>query len=460
MGGFVRGFFYSLFLFLGNLSAQPEAKETEQVESVIILGGGVGALTSSIYLQRAGIDTLVVEGNVPGGAIAQSPMVHNWPSEDGINGQALIEKIRKQALNNGAKIISEEVVSVDFSKRPFQVQARDVMDRNSIRTIKANAAIIAMGSNPRLLGVPGEDTYWTKGVYSCAVCDGSLYKGKIVAVVGGGDSAIIEADYLSNIAKKVHIIIRSDQFRTVEAIRKNNLVRKNNVKVHFNTQIKEIQGDGQKVSSIKTNHGKIDVNGIFLAIGATPNTQIFQDQLKLDSKGYIVLTKDQQTTVEGIYAVGDIVDPVFKQAVSAAGDGAKAALQVEQHLASVIPPKSGGFAPKTTVIQTKNTSNVQELSSAKEFAQLIEDKTPIVFDFYSPFCGPCKQLGPKIDDLSEKYKGKIRFVKINVTEYPKIAESYNIYSVPTVLIFKNERVMDQATGLDEIYNTLKKLDNL
>lgn len=458
----------TLVIALG-CSLNAQAPKPEAIETVTILGSGVGALTSAIYLQRAGINTLVIEGRNPGGAIAQSPLVHNWPGEIAIDGQTLVDKIRKQALYNGAKIVSEEVINVDFSKKPLTITTRNVFDKDKIRTYKSKACIIATGSNPKLLGVPGESGekgYWTRGVYSCAVCDGALYKDKVVAVIGGGDSAITEANYLSNIAKKVYIVLRSDKFKTVETKRKDELVKKPNVEILYNTKINEIQGDGQKVTHLKLSTAKqLPIDGIFVAIGATPNSSIFEGHIELEETGYIVSQNGQQTSADGVFAIGDVVDKVYKQAISAAGDGAKAAIQVEAYLSSLGEhPASQTNSPKQEVILTiKNPIEdaLGEITTKEAFFDAIgKDGQPVVFDFYSPYCAPCRQLLPLLEEAAETYQGKIRFYKINVSEFADLASSYNISSVPTVLIFDAKgKIVGQATGMEDITNLLKKMDS-
>lgn len=461
----MRKYLYSFLIFAVSGFSEPAQEKIEpKVRPVVIIGSGVGALTAAVYLQRAGIDTLVLEGATPGGTITQSPGVHNWPGEIEIPGEKIIEKIRNQAEANGATFAAREVTQIDFSASPYTLTARSVYDYEDIQTIQAKAVIVAMGSNPRLLGVPGESGeggYWTKGVYSCAVCDGGLYKDKTVAVVGGGDSAIIEADYLSKIAKKVYVLLRSNQFRTVETLRKEELIKRENVEVIYNTQISEIGGDGQKVTHLNLSTKKeLAVDGVFVAIGADPNTQIFTGQLDLDTQGYIRLVKDQQTSVPGVFAVGDIVDPIYKQAVSAAGDGAKAALQVEHFLASTpSAPLQEHKSPKI-VKASLSTSGVLELEEEKGFYEAIgEGNTPLVVDFYSPYCNPCKQLSPLFAESSEKYAGKARFLKVDVTQFPKLAESYGVYSLPTLMVFDTKgKQVAKETGLQKVEKTLQKLD--
>lgn len=459
----------SLILILGS-PLFADAPKVEEVQPVMILGSGVGALTSAIYLQRAGINTIVIEGRNPGGAIAQSPLVHNWPGEIAISGQDLVDKIRKQAIHNGAKIVSEEVIGVDFTEQPLKITTRDVVNKEKIRTYKSQACIIATGSNPKLLGVPGESGekgYWTRGVYSCAVCDGALYKDKVVAVIGGGDSAITEANYLSNIAKKVYIVLRSDKFRTVETRRKDELVKKSNVEILYNTKIDEIQGDGSRVTHLNLSTSKrLPIDGIFVAIGATPNSSIFEGQIELEETGYIAAKAGQATSAPGVFAIGDVVDKVYKQAISAAGDGAKAAIEAESYLSTLphrVPSQTSSVKDeKIVAVNNTDPSSLEEITTKEAFYDAIsKGDMPIVFDFYSPYCVPCRQLLPILEQAAETYKGKIRFFKVNVSDLSELANSYNISSVPTVLVFNTKgKMIENGNGMDEIQKVLKKLDSI
>jgi thioredoxin reductase (NADPH) len=453
----------SLFGSPDHLAQTPtkvEAIAEEEVYPVVILGSGVGALTSAIYLQRAGIDTLVIEGMTPGGTIIQSHMVQNWPGEVGISGQELVDKIHAQAKVNGAKFLAEEVISVDFSSQPYTITTRDLLNKEKIRQIKANSCIIGLGSSPNRLGVVGEqekDGYWANGVYTCATCDGALYKNKTVAVVGGGDSALIEADYLSNLAKKVYIIVRSSEFHHLEAVRKNILLQKSNITVLYNTKVEEIQGNGKKVTHLLVNKGQekksVEVDAVFLAIGAKPNSYLFNQQLEIDQQGYIVLKNGQGTSKEGIFAIGDVVDRENKQAITAAGDGAKAAIQVERYLSS---KGSSQIKIKKTNNQIASSEGLTDLTQESDFPDLIQSSN-VVVEFYSPTCGPCKKIAPVFEAAAENHSDKYRFVRVNINQFSDIAQKYDIVGVPTVIVFKNGAEVERKTGVDSIQNLLNQL---
>lgn len=468
-------FYKILFLIIFSFSFQSlkaeTAAPTESSHPIVILGGGIGALTSAIYLERAGIHTIVIEGRRPGGSISQSPLVQNWPGVMEISGQDLVGKVKEQALANGATLLSQEVISVDFSARPYVITTREIADREKIHRYKAYTCIIALGAEPNFLGVPGEqgdNGYWGRGVYSCAVCDGALFKEKTVAVIGGGDSAIIEALYLSNIAKQVYVIVRSKDFRGVDSQKKQQLHKKGNIQVLFETSVEEIQGDGSKLTHLHLNntgkhlHYQLAVDGAFLAIGAKPNSYLFKNQLQLDPQGYIILKKDQETSIEGVFAIGDVVDPVYKQAISAAGDGAKAALQAEKYLSSL--PKdffvSNTSQIKPQTIKQHTDTAVVELASAEELQQLLEGSNKAsVVDFYSPWCGPCKQLHPVFEEKATAFEGKYQFIRVNVSKFSDFVSQYSIVGVPTIIFFdKHGKIIDRKVGFDEANEFLNKLN--
>ncbi|MBS0626084.1 MAG: FAD-dependent oxidoreductase [Verrucomicrobia bacterium] len=444
-----------------------EATVEAKVYPVVIIGGGVGALTSALYLARAGIEPIVIEGANPGGMITQSHMVGNWPGELEITGTELADKIRSQAEANGVRFRSEEVISVDFSKRPFTFTTRLVDDPEETRQFQAEACIIAMGTQSNYLGIAGESEYWGRGVSNCATCDGSLYRDKIVGIAGGGDSAVLEGLYLSNIAKEVHIFVRKGSFRALEEKRLETLLNRPNVKIIYNTTVESIHGNREKITHVKlATEGKkpydFPLDGLFLAIGSRPNSALFKEQLKLDSKGYIELAKDQQTSIEGVYAIGDIVDPVYKQAITAAGDGSKAAMQAQKYISdravgliAKAPRKARKLEPKIY-----STGEVVEIYSLEQFEQELQSsRGPIVVDFYATWCSPCKKLSPMFEHSAGALSGKIKFLKVNVDKLHLLSTTYQVTAMPTVLVFDSQgSILERKEGTNDITDYLKSLE--
>jgi thioredoxin reductase (NADPH) len=395
--------------------------------AAVVLGGGVAGLTSATYLARAGLKTLVIVGPTPGGVITSSPTVQNWPGELQISGADLADKLQKQAQANGAILDLSSVKSVDFSTRPFMITTQN-------KTVRAEACIVALGAQPKLLDVPGEKTYYTRGVSTCTLCDGSLYKGKTVAVVGGGDSALTSAQYLANIAHQVFVIVRKDQFRTVEEKRKTTILKTPNIAILYNTTITAIEGDGQKLTSLLLSTGEhLKTDALFLAIGSEPNTALFQGQLELNAKGYIVLKDQQATSVEGVFAAGEAADSSFAQASTAAGDGAKAAIQAERSL----------------MVQSSSLRTVQSLQQLEHEVTSSPGETFVYFT--SLRCPPCKIFGPIFEVWAQKYADKIRFLKVDVEHAPAVAYAFDLRGVPTLLVLNKERqVVRRCVGLAEI----------
>jgi thioredoxin reductase (NADPH) len=304
--------------------------EGNEAFEVIIIGSGPAGYTAGVYTSRAKLRTLIITGTLPGGQLMTTSEVENYPGfPNGIFGPELMMNMREQAERFGTVIVDDEVIRVDFSKRPFIIATHS-------KTYEAESVLICTGASPRKLGIEGEQQFAGRGVSYCATCDGPFFKGEDIVVVGGGDTALEEAAFLTKFGKSVKIIHRRESLSGSKILQQKAF---ENPKIHFlwNSVVADIKGD-KKIGTIvikDINNGKqqiIQAGGLFVAIGHEPNTAIFKGQLEMDDKGYIILKSQTKTSVEGVFAAGDVHDYRYRQAVTAAGFGCMAALDVEKWL--------------------------------------------------------------------------------------------------------------------------------
>lgn len=301
----------------------------------LIIGSGPAGYTAAIYLSRAGISSVLYSGIQPGGQLTQTTTIENYPGfPQGVEGFDLMENMRQQAVNVGAEVRNGIITDIDLSKRPF------VATVDGTSTISADAVIIATGASAKYLGLADEQKYAGMGVSACAACDGFFYRKKVVAVVGGGDTACEEAYYLSNLAKKVYMIVRKPYLRASAAMQQR-VNEKENIEIFYNTNTVGLFGEqfveGAHLVQFKGTDKEqmldIDIDGFFLAIGHKPNTDFLKGQVALDEQGYIALGGiTTETSVKGVFAAGDVADPHYRQAIVAAGSGCRAALDAKSYL--------------------------------------------------------------------------------------------------------------------------------
>ncbi|MCB0366497.1 MAG: thioredoxin-disulfide reductase [Bdellovibrionaceae bacterium] len=301
------------------------------VKDVVIIGSGPAGLTAAIYTARANLNPLVIEGEESGGQLMTTNDVENFPGfPEGVTGPELMSLVRKQAARFGAKFVTRNVSSIDLSKRPFRMTVGK-------EEYLAHSVIISTGASARYLGLENEKRLLGKGVSACATCDGAFFRDQNVTVIGGGDTAMEEAMFLTRFATKVWVIHRRDSFRASK-IMADRVLNNPKIEVLWNSELKDVLGDNE-VTGIRVYNSKTDetqdlpMDGVFLAIGHKPNTEIFKGQLEMNETGYLVTqAKSTYTSVEGVFAAGDVQDHVYRQAISAAGTGCMAAIDCERWL--------------------------------------------------------------------------------------------------------------------------------
>jgi thioredoxin reductase (NADPH) len=305
------------------------------VRNVIIIGSGPAGLTAAIYTARANLQPLVIEGLEAGGQLMLTTLVENWPGhKDGIDGPELMTEMRAQAERFGAEIMRGRVTSVDLSSHPFRVRVSDT--EYTCRTL-----IIATGASARLLGLPSERSLMGHGVSTCATCDGYFFRGKPIAVIGGGDSAMEEAIFLTRFASHVTVVHRRDTLRASK-IMQDKAFANPKISFEWNTEVDDVKDVGSGVVSallLRNNQTgeqkELPVEGVFVAIGHTPNTALFKGQLDMDLNGYLITHAGTRTSVPGVFACGDVQDHIYRQAITAAGSGCMAAIDAEKYLEGV-----------------------------------------------------------------------------------------------------------------------------
>jgi thioredoxin reductase (NADPH) len=305
---------------------------------LIILGSGPAGYTAAVYAARANLKPLVITGMQPGGQLTTTTEVDNWPGDvEGLTGPALMERMREHAQRFDTEILFDHIHTAQLQQRPFTLIGDSA-------TYTCDALIIATGASAQYLGLPSEDAFAGRGVSACATCDGFFYRNQIVAVIGGGNTAVEEALYLSNIAKEVHLIHRRDKLRS-EKILQDKIMEKaanGNIRLHWNTTLEEVLGDASGVTGVRLKHTDsgeeqhLPLAGVFIAIGHKPNTDLFQGQLEMKD-GYLTIKGGGEgdataTSIPGVFAAGDVADHVYRQAITSAGAGCMAALDAEKYL--------------------------------------------------------------------------------------------------------------------------------
>tara|TARA_Y100001968_G_scaffold311651_1_gene333970 strand:- start:277 stop:1653 length:1377 start_codon:yes stop_codon:yes gene_type:complete len=450
-----------------------------KTENLVIVGSGPAGYTAAIYAARANLQPLLItgfkEGGIPGGQLMTTTFVENFPGfPNGVQGPELMDLIKAQAIRWGTKLIEEDALSINLNKRPFSITT-------SSKNIAANSLIIATGASANRLGLENEKFFWSKGISACAICDGATpqFRDEELAVIGGGDSACEEAEYLTKYGSHVHLIVRSSKLRASAAMA-DRVKANSNITIHWETELIDVLGNNWleklKVKRKNTNNvEEIMAKGLFYAIGHTPNTSLITNQLNTDSKGYLITKPGRpETSLEGVYAAGDVADSEWRQGVTAAGSGCKAALAAERwltqnDLANLIKRKE--LEPSKT-----ETSETLEISDAKNFDPnktwqrgsyalrklYHESEKPLFVIYTSSNCGPCHILKPQLKRVLNESKGKALGVEIDIENDQDIAKQAEVSGTPTVHLFKNKELKQQWKGVkarSEYKNALNNLIN-
>lgn len=440
------------------------------IENLVIIGSGPAGYTAAIYAARANLKPLMFEGfqagGLPGGQLMTTTEVENFPGfPEGITGPKLMERMKAQAERWGTECYTEDVTFVDLSQRPLIVRSEE-------REVKAHSIIIATGATAKRLRLPSEEEYWSKGISACAICDGAtpMFIGEELIVVGGGDSAAEEAVYLTKYGSQVHLLVRSGQMRASKAMQ-DRVLNNPKITVHWHSEPIDVFGEnnwmtGVKIRDTRTGEEReLEAKGMFYAIGHTPNTSLFKGQLELDSVGYIVTKPDSvETSVEGVYAAGDVQDREYRQAITAAGTGCMAALLAERwlsghNLIQEYHQKAGSQQKVTQATETKtatpDTVTTFDIKSTRHIGGYAlrklfhESDRLIMVKYVAPGCGPCHTLKPILDKVVDEYDGKIHFVEIDIDAEPDIAANAQVTGTPTVQFFKDKELLNQMKGVKQ-----------
>ena len=439
---------------------------TDHIENLVIVGSGPAGYTAAIYAARANLQPLLItgfqRGGIPGGQLMTTTHVENFPGfPDGVLGPDLMDLMKSQAVRWGTHLLEADADSIDLSSKPYRIE----VDGETIRT---HALVIATGASANRLQLPSEETFWSKGISACAICDGATpqFRNEELAVVGGGDSACEEAVYLTKYGSHVHLVVRSDKLRASAAMA-DRVLANDAITVHWNSEIDDVSGDDWMQSMtllnrIKGSSTTLSVKGLFYAIGHTPNTDLLQGQLDLDGKGYLKTeTGRPETSMEGVFAAGDVADAEWRQGITAAGSGCKAALAAERwlshhNLATRVQREDVDPAvaerPVNVDVTTEATYDPQAQWQNGSFAlrKLYHDSSkPLLVIYTSPSCGPCHVLKPQLQRVIQELGGSAQAVVIDIEADQEIAEQAGVNGTPTVQLFHNKAMVKQWRGVKQ-----------
>lgn len=445
----------------------PALYTKDDIVPFLVLGSGPASLSAALYGARTKVRTVVLKGSQPGGQLTGTSYVENWPAIRKIRGPEVMKDFEEQAARFGAQMVSDSATEVDLTQWPYVVKTEEGKE------LRVFSIFVGTGAKPRYLGIPGEQTYWGRGVTTCAICDAPYHKGDNVVVIGGGDSAVEEALELSSYAKEVRMLVRSDVMRA-SPVMSERLDQCDNVKIVYNTALTQINGENGKVGSVEVINTKTkekahwdNIKGVFLAIGHLPNTKLFNNQIATDATGYIKLKgRRQETSVPGVFAAGDVSDPRYKQAGVAAGDGIKAGLDAVWWLSEI--GYNGHVAEKLEPYffepEMGKHVKVAHVNSETEYNKVVQDAGDklIILDFYTQFCPSCMSMMPVIEWVGTKLKDKVIFLKVDASIAFDLVKKFKAPKVPHFVAIKHNEVVarsGQVMNRAQMLSFVKKYSN-
>ena len=427
-----------------------KAVSMEDVAPVVIVGSGPAGLTAAIYVARAGMQAFVFAGPQPCGQLTSTTFIENWPGRIKSLGPDLMNDIKAQAESFGACIINDTISNIDFDTWPFAVET------DNGRSFSALSVIVATGATPKRLNIPGEERYWGKGVTTCAVCDAPLLKNRNAIIIGGGDTAAEQVFELAPYAKHITMFVRKDKLKASDA-QKERVLSYDNVSIEFNKEVREVYGNENEVTAVSVYDNKEDsletreIDGVFLAIGHTPNGDFLPDSIK-DDTGYVTsLGRTQSTKIPGVYSAGEIQDALYRQAIVAAGEGAKAALDATGFLYEIGFNKEISQRLEKQFFETFSDHRLElkQITEVKEFEKhVLHQEGLVLLDFYANYCPGCIKMLPVLETVAHKLQDKVKIVKANHEIATDII--YDLYfnhkvkvkRVPSLLVYKDGKYIE------------------